>query len=217
MKRILLFAAAMAIALLPWRPAAVMAADGPAPAHLTAADHKILDRVAAYLNSVSTMKSRFLQISSNGGEAQGTVYLSRPGKLRIEYDPPNPVLIVCDGVYLNYWDKELKQATYLKLSDTPAEFLLQKDLSFNDPKVTVLRVSNANDVIRVTVERTGQPQQGQLTFVFEDKPLELRKWVVVDAQDVTTQVSLLNPQFGVKLEPSLFQFAAPLNLQGPKN
>ena len=43
-------------------------------------------------------------------------------------------------------------------------------------------------------------------LVFSDKPLELRKWVVTDTQGVKTTVSLLGPEFGIRLDPGLFNY-----------
>ena len=56
-------------------------------ARLTTQDKIDLKRVEKYLESLSTLKSEFLQVSSNGSVASGKLYMSRPGKLRFEYDP----------------------------------------------------------------------------------------------------------------------------------
>lgn len=216
MIRTLLIAAALLAApvVAPVAPAAAQTAT-PAPAKLSADEKKALDRVEAYINGLDTMKSRFLQLSSDGGQAEGTIWLDRPGGLRIEYDDPTPVLIVADGEFLNYWDRDLQQATYLDLDDTPAAVLVDENLSFADDKITVTDFEQARGVVRVTVLRTERPHEGRLTFVFESDPLKLRKWVVVDAQGVTTEVSLLDPRFGMELEKKLFQFSAPVDGRAP--
>ena len=36
-----------------------------------------------YLNNIHTLQSRFEQVSNDGGVATGTIYLSRPGKMRV--------------------------------------------------------------------------------------------------------------------------------------
>lgn len=212
MIRTLLIATALLVA--PLAPAAAQTSTQ-APAKLSADEQKALKRVETYLNDLDTMKSRFLQLSSGGGQAEGTIWLDRPGGLRIEYDDPTPVLIVADGKFLNYWDRELKQATYLQLEETPAAVLVQEDLSFSDDKITVTDFEQARGVVRVTVLRTERPHEGNLTFVFEADPLKLRKWVVVDAQGVTTEVSLLDPRFGMELKKDLFRFSAPLYEDSP--
>ena len=62
-------------------------------ARLTAQDKVDLKRVEDYLERLSTLKSRFLQTSSNGSVASGKLFISRPGKLRFEYDPPSSILM----------------------------------------------------------------------------------------------------------------------------
>ena len=54
-------------------------------------------RVSAYLNSIRTMKGGFSQIDPDGGVDQGTFVISKPGRMRFEYKPPAPTLIVSDG------------------------------------------------------------------------------------------------------------------------
>ena len=36
----------------------------------------------------------------------GYIYLRKPGRLRVEYDPPVPILLVADGGLLSYYDKD---------------------------------------------------------------------------------------------------------------
>ena len=47
--------------------------------------------------------------------ATGKLYMARPGKIRFEYDPPSPILLLSDGYFLRYVDKDLKQVTHLWL------------------------------------------------------------------------------------------------------
>ena len=67
------------------------------------------------LNDIKILKAHFVQVSSNGAYAEGEAYVDRPGHLRFDYDPPTPVLIIANGLSLLYYDKELKEATFLPL------------------------------------------------------------------------------------------------------
>ncbi|MEP4885769.1 MAG: outer membrane lipoprotein carrier protein LolA, partial [Alphaproteobacteria bacterium] len=80
------------------------------PATLSAADRADLARIEAYLNALTTMESRFLQFSEDG-VAEGRIMLDRPGRLRIEYAPPVPVLMIASSPLLMYHDTKLKQTT----------------------------------------------------------------------------------------------------------
>jgi outer membrane lipoprotein-sorting protein len=47
-------------------------------------------------------------------------------------------------------------------------------------------------------------------MVFTENPLALRQWTVVDQQGKTTTVTLSDLQYGVALDPKLFQYNDPL-------
>ena len=51
-------------------------------ARLTEQDSKDINRVKDYLEGLSTLKSEFLQVASNGSVASGKLFLSRPGDSR---------------------------------------------------------------------------------------------------------------------------------------
>ena len=174
-----------------------------APADLSIADKAIINQVEKYLNELFTLKSRFLQATSNGDYTEGTFYLSRPGKMRIEYDPPAQLIIVADGTWLIYNDIELDQITHYPLGMTKANILLKEKISFLRDDLTVSKVENSVGVIGITVA-SSEEGSGQLTLVFSDKPLELKKWVVVDPLGITTSVSLLSTQRDISLDPKLF-------------
>jgi outer membrane lipoprotein-sorting protein len=174
-------------------------------AKLSAEDLKDLKRIEIYLNNMKTLRAGFLQVSSNGNLATGKLFLSRPGKLRFEYDPPAPILMVADGTFLIYIDKELEQVTHLWLNNTPVGFLVKEDISFKDG-VTITKFHKGSNILHATMARTEDPEQGSITMIFSDKPLALRKWIVSDPQGIETTVTLNNLESGVKIDPELFKF-----------
>ncbi len=97
----------------------------------------------------------------------------------------------------------------IDIESTPAGILVQETVSFSSGAFTLTRFLRRADTARVTLVRTEDPQEGSLTLVFSDRPLTLRKWIVVDAQGVKTTVSLLKTRFGLPLNPELFTFEAP--------
>src|SRR5262245_55836379 len=95
--------------------ASSFAASRAIPAKLTDEQKADVAKIETYLNSIRTLRARFLQVADNGGTAEGTVLLSRPGRMKIDYDPPSPHLIIADGSLLIYYEKRLKQTSYLPL------------------------------------------------------------------------------------------------------
>jgi outer membrane lipoprotein-sorting protein len=180
-------------------------AAGAAPAALTAQDTLQLQRIAAYLNGIRTMTASFQQIAHNGGLSTGQLWVARPGRMRFEYQPPNPITLLADSASVYYWDKQLNQTSKYELRSTPAWFFLRDPISFGSD-VIVTRFEHVGAVYRVTVVESAQPDAGSLTLVLTDNPLALRQWIVVDQQAKTTTVTLSNLQFGVALDPKLFQY-----------
>ena len=184
---------------------AVAAMAAPAPAVLTPQDTFALQRFAAYLNGIRTMTARFQQIANNRAVSTGKLWVARPGRMRFEYDPPNPITLLADSNYVYYWDKELKQASKYELRSTPAWFLLRDPVGFGGD-VVVTAIQHAGAAIGVTLVESAQPDAGSLTLVFTENPLSLRQWIVVDQQGKTTTVTLSDQQFGMALDPMLFQY-----------
>ena len=102
------------------------------PVPLTRAEKAELGRVEDYLNGLRTLQARFIQVSQRGQVAEGDLYLQRPGRVRFEYDPPVPILIVSSGPVLYYFDKELEQTTQVFVRTTPVGILVREKLSFAD-------------------------------------------------------------------------------------
>ena len=166
-----------------------------------------LMRIQKHLNSSKTVKARFLQISSNGEYTEGEIFIQRPGRLRLIYDTPNPLLVIADGKHISFIDRNIDTATTLYLSMTPADLVLRDSIGFFGKDVIVTSVNRTPGVVRVGLLNAADENSGSIELVFSDRPLELRKWIVTDAQGIKTTVSLLGPIFNINLDPKLFEYA----------
>ncbi|MGE0658834.1 MAG: outer membrane lipoprotein carrier protein LolA, partial [Reyranellaceae bacterium] len=68
-----------------------------APQPLSRQDQEDIARVEQYLNGITTLEARFLQVADRGAPLGGEFYIKRPGRLRFQYDPPARIQIVADG------------------------------------------------------------------------------------------------------------------------
>lgn len=185
------------------------AAQAAKPAALSAADKADIARVEGYLNGIGTLQARFLQVAPDGTYAEGTVYLSRPGRMRLDYDPPVPILVVANGHFLIYHDKELKQTSYVGLDQTPAGILLRSQVKLDGGKdIRVVAVERGASVLNVTL-RQPDGANGDLVLVFSDSPFALKQWKVIDPQGAVTQVSLFQTQTNLAVDPRKFDFTEP--------
>ena len=178
------------------------------PVQLSPDDQAEVDRISTYMNDITTAKADFLQTAPNGLVAGGTFYLSRPGKLRFDYVQPNKDIIVADGSSIWYYDSKLKDASHTSISSTLADFLLRRTIKLSGD-ITVTDFERGNGMVQLTLTQTNDPGEGNLTLVLSERPMQLRQWRVIDAEQKTTEVTLQNPVFGLPLDPALFVYREP--------
>ncbi|MBF0561351.1 MAG: outer membrane lipoprotein carrier protein LolA [Alphaproteobacteria bacterium] len=188
--------------------AAATATAVPAPLS-TPEDRAAVASVESYLNGVQSMTARFEQMAASTGEAAvGKLYLSRPGRMRLVYDPPSPVLIVADGSFLIYYDSKLEQVSYVGLDSTPAGILLRPHVVLGGD-ITVTALHRLPGAVEISLEETEDPEAGELTMLLTENPMALRQWRVRDAQGQVVTVSLSDAHTDATLAPELFEFRNP--------
>jgi outer membrane lipoprotein-sorting protein len=175
-----------------------------------------IQSVEDYLGSLSTLKARFVQIANDGKQVEGTFYLKRPGRMRIDYDPPVKDFIVADGALIYYYDAELKQVSDTPISRSLADFFLRKELRLSgDVSVSDVKRDNGSDVkdgkptLQLSIVQTSNPLAGSLTLILNQNPLQLQSWRVVDSQGIVTEVKLLDIETGIHLDSNLFHYYDP--------
>ena len=183
-------------------------AEGAKPYKLSPEDHEVLTRVEKYLSGVHTISSDFIQAAPNGDISNGKFFLERPGKLRMEYLPPTPVLMVTSGGQIVYYDKELDQITRIPLESTLVGFLARDTVKF-DHTVIITDCERGDETVSISLVQTQRPKDGSLTLEFSDNPLALRRMVVKDSGGQITTVALNNAHFNFPLPASLFTFKDP--------
>jgi outer membrane lipoprotein-sorting protein len=175
---------------------------------ITDRDRADLARIEAYLNSIVSLKARFLQVAPNGATSEGQAWLNRPGRLRFQYDPPSPLLLVAGHGLVVFHDAQLNQTSNIPLSRTPLGILLADHVALSGD-VTVTGIQRLPGQIGVTLVRTANPTEGSLTLLFSENALTLRQWSVLDAQRHETRVTLYNVELGGKFDPKLFEYVDP--------
>ncbi len=166
-------------------------------------------KIEAYLNGLDTLKARFVQIAHNGSEAQGTFYLDRPGKLRFEYDEPIDDFIVADGLFIYYYDAEMKQQSNTRIGNSLADFLLRENITLGGD-ITVREIKRAGGFLQTALVMTEDPGAGELSLAFreaKDGSLKLDRWRVTDSQNMITEVVLEDVETDIELSRKLFFYS----------
>ena len=162
-----------------------------------------LDKVSAYLNSFQSLKASFVQIGPEGGMDQGELSIQKPGRIRFEYRPPSPILIVATDGSVYVRNSRLNTRDQYDLSDTPLGLLLNARVDLKTNKA-VIGVAEQNGAIVVRARTSANRNDSNITLVFSTPGIELRQWTVRDDQGGNTTVALQNLQLNPQLDTALF-------------
>jgi outer membrane lipoprotein-sorting protein len=149
-----------------------------------------LDTLSKYLNQLTSAEATFTQINADGTISTGTLYISRPGKMRFEYNPPEDALVMANngGVYV--FDRKLggEPNTY-PLDRTPLGLILARNVDLNRANMVVAHGYDGT-ATTVTAQDPEHPEYGSIELKFTDNPVELRQWVITDDGGGQTTVVL---------------------------
>lgn len=200
----LIFGAPVTLGLKQVQPAPAIAAPAEASAPLTAAERsKILKEASKALASVKTARGKFEQYSPDGSYSTGQFAMSRPGKVRFDYDDPVPLLLVSDGVTVALQDSDLETTDRVPLAKTPLSLLLSDKLDF-EKQAEVIDVRRAGDKTNITLRDKSGEMEGTLTVILASADNSLAGWRTVDGNGGRTSVLLNSVETGAKLNPRLF-------------
>lgn len=203
MKRALLFAAALALAVPAAASSWAQTSPAATAASLSAEDQTLVDRAVAYLEGLSSASGRFVQTDARGGVTQGELLLQRPGKARFEYDPPSGLLVVADGRAVSVFDRRLKTFESYPQRSTPLGMFLAGRIKL-DGGVKVTRVARLSDGFSLTAEDPRKQTRGSITLNFTEKPLTLAGWTLVDSRNAVTRVRIVDLKAAPGIDPAQF-------------
>jgi outer membrane lipoprotein-sorting protein len=166
-------------------------------------DAAVAQRFVDYLERTTTLTGDFTQIAPSGAISTGRLYLRRPGFLRFEYDPPDPLLIVANGGLVYVYDDALETTDSYPLRKTPLKFLLSKKLNFDE--TSVVGVDRGVNNVAITLASKKDDTEGELTIIVKAPEMTLIRWIVRDLQSGITVVTLDNVVAGERLANRLFR------------
>ena len=183
----------------------------PVPAPSAAATGPLADAVAA-LRGISTLRADFTQTDRNGQRSNGVLTIKRPGKIRFQYAPGIPLLIVGDGRALTLIDYEVRQVQRWPIKNSPLGALL--DPTRDVKKFGTLQPATDPAVVSIEVRDRSHPEYGVITMIFDRKAgmpggLELVGWVALDSQNKRTTIRLTNQQYGLAVSDDTFRWNDP--------
>lgn len=152
-----------------------------------AVDSALVNNAEKYLNSITGLTGDFTQTAS-GKTERGTFSMLRPGRVRLDYKNM-PVQLIADGRDLYFFDRSLDQITTVPLTSTPAGILIRKHIDLKNADINVVETTSADKTFALKMELRGQEGLGNMTVVFDKKPIKLNSWSVIDATGTKTDVA----------------------------
>ena len=160
----------------------VAAATAPAAAPAPLTERQIVEKANAYFNGLSTLVGDFTQIGGDGRKLTGKLYLSRPGRLRFEYDAPATLEVIADGSSVAVRDRKLATQDLYTIGQTPLKFLLSDRIDLTRD-LTVTGVTKESDGVRILMEdRSTLGGTSKIAVSFDPSVEALSQWRVVDPQ-----------------------------------
>lgn len=173
-----------------------------------AADQSLID-IENYLNDIKYIKANFIQDDKTNSQlAEGVFYISRPGKLRLDYTNPFKASLYTNNSLTIYYDKELDEISNIKTSSTPLYFLLKDKISLSDKDIKIINFEETKNDLELTLKEKDKENQGTLVLKFAKNPIELKSMTLVNELDQEVEVNL----FDISKEPikkSVFKFENP--------
>jgi outer membrane lipoprotein carrier protein len=193
----------------------------------------VRQRLEERYRRASTLKAAFFERYSDGnGGAQaesGTVYFSRPGRMRWEYESPEQKLFLVDGKNVWFYVPADRTASHAKMKEssdwrTPIALLVGKaDLSQLCRKIEVVDSSSGSGadageessspgdtLLRCTPRgEKAEVASKQAIFLEVDPEAYLARVVIHEAGNVTTEFRFGNWQENIPIPEMKFHFQPP--------
>ena len=183
--------------------AAVEAAQAATPL-IGSEQTKAVERINAYFNSITNLQGGFEQVDATNKRSTGRFYVQRPGKIRFDYAPPSGLRIVADGSSLAIEDAELRTVEKYPIQSTPFRLLLSEAVDLGRD-ARIVGVESQEGTLAISLEDKSGDAAGSIRLLFDSGPeLQLKQWMITDAQGLTTQVTVTDVVSGRKVAADFF-------------
>jgi len=170
-------------------------------------------QVNNFFENLKTLEADFIQVGPSGNVSNGKVYFDLPGKLRIDYQSPNNILITCKGFWIVIQNRDLKTTNNIPLKNSPFSILLENQIDLSNKTVNI-EFKIDSGIVSLTIKSSNNKQAGELILEFSERPLNLKKWIIKDIFGESTTVLIQNAKYNKQLSHLLFfpdEFPEPIN------
>jgi outer membrane lipoprotein-sorting protein len=165
----------------------------------------IIGKINNYLTGMQQLNGKFVQVGPDGSRSQGDFYISKPGRVRFEYDDPSPIELIADGQSVVVRDRRLATQDVFPLAQTPLRFLLSDKVDLMKDSSLVSVYADDVFVTAVLEEKNGLVGTSRLMIMFNAKDMQLKQWTVTDPQGYDTTVAVYNLDNTRTPDPAMFK------------
>jgi outer membrane lipoprotein-sorting protein len=162
-----------------------------------------INKAEEWFNSLTTYQAKFTQVASDGSHKTGQFSLKRPHFSRFDYDDPDPLTLITTKAWLHVDEADRRQVTSYPINETPLALILDERVQLRETEVET-KSEIRDGVILITLEQHSGLAAGKVVLEFSQDPFELRRWLITDANGITTTIFLSEPKKGITLSPRLF-------------
>ena len=169
-----------------------------------AAEPLSLAMLSAYLNGLSQVGASFQQENADGSQSTGHIYIHRPGRMRLEYDPPEKSVVIVAGSQVVIFDaKSNEPPEQYPLERTPLNLILAPQIDLGAAKMVVGQ-AEVKGMTHVVAQDPKHPDYGNIELIFAPNPVRLTGWIITDDAGNQTVVKLSGLADGQSYPASMF-------------
>lgn len=158
-----------------------------------------------YLNSFNTLTATFKQSNKEGAIRYGKLFISKPEKIRCEYLPPSPLLLILKTNKLVLYDYDLDEVSYASSDINSLKILALQDFQFKN--VNLVEVEREGDFIDFTIKEKikSSDQILLLTMKFSYPNIALKQ-INILSEESDIDLILSSIKYNQTLGKELFSF-----------
>ena len=160
-------------------------------------------KIENFFKNLVTLEADFIQVGPSGNVSNGKLYLDLPGKLRIDYNKPNNLLITSQGFWIVIQDRQSQTTNNIPVKSSPFSVLLENKLILKNENFTT-EYSLSSGIITFKIKSQKKDTRESLIMEFSEKPFSLKKWIISDTFGEKTTVLIQNAKYNNNLSYLLF-------------
>ncbi len=166
---------------------------------LASAEKFSLVELSDYFNKLDTFQANFHQFSDDGSEANGVILIKKPGRLRMDYEEPEELLILASGGRLAIFDpKGDPEPISYPLRVTPFSLILKKEINFLESP-NILSHNYYQGETSLSLYDPNHPERGHIELIFSGKTPVLDRLIIQDESGGINLMSIERYQKNIPL------------------